>query len=200
MIQRKPANAVGRRQALLERDSTVREGLDAHAGQARARTDDVGSFDGVDHVAAEAHQQAGFIYIIKQLELGLRPRLFDACASSGLTGAQYTALTVLNRRAGITGAELARRSFVRAQTMSSTLQPLLDAGLVRREHDDADHRRIRLYITEKGSEAIAELDPRVMDIEELLVSQLSKRERRQFAEYLRKCRSALDVAGHRNEE
>ena len=199
MTQRKAPAVAGRRQAVLERRPRG-EGDGADIPVADPWRDRVDSFDDVGNVGAGTHEQAGFIYIIKQLELGLRPRLFDACAASGLTGAQYTALTVLTRRSGITGAELARRSFVRAQTMSTTLQPLLDAGLVRREHDEADHRRIRLYITEKGSEAIAVLYPRVMDIEELLVSQLTKKERRQFAEYLRKCRSALDLVGHRIDE
>ena len=51
----------------------------------------------------------GFAYVIKQLELALRRRLMDACRESGLTSAQYTALSVLVRRPGLTSSELAEK-------------------------------------------------------------------------------------------
>lgn len=142
-------------------------------------------------------QFGSFVYVIKQLELALRPRFFEASASAGTTAAQYTALTVLERRPGITSSELARRSFVRAQTMAATMDPLLEAGLVRRERDPLHGRRILLYLTEKGAETVTSLAYRFDELEELLVSDLSPEERAQFADYLRRCRTALDQAGHR---
>jgi DNA-binding MarR family transcriptional regulator len=143
-------------------------------------------------------RHSNFVYVIKQIELGLRPRLFEACAAAGMTAAQYTALTVLARRPGITSSELARRSFVRAQTMAATMDPLLEAGYVRRERDPLHGRRILLYLTDRGADAIAGLAPQIGALEELLVSDLSERERVQFADYLRRCRNALDQAGHRS--
>lgn len=138
-----------------------------------------------------------FVYMIKQLELGLRPRFFEACAAAQLTAAQYTALTVLERRPGITSSELARRSFVRAQTMAATMDPLLEAGYVRRERDPMHGRRILLSLSEKGVDAVTRAAPQFDALEELLVSDLSEKERAQFADYLRRCREALDRAGHR---
>lgn len=139
----------------------------------------------------------GFVYVIKQLELGLRPRFLEACQAGGLTGAQYTALTVLQARPGITSSELARRSFVRAQTMAATVDPLLDAGLVRREADPAHARRMLLFLTPAGERRIAEMSPPIVELEQLLVSGLSDDEQSQFADLLRRCRQALDAAGHR---
>lgn len=139
-----------------------------------------------------------FVYAIKQLELGLRPRFLEASAAAGMTGAQYTALTVLQRRPGITSSELARRSFVRAQTMAATIDPLLDQALVRRELDPTHARRKLLFITEAGEEMIHRLSPPIRDLEELLVAELSPEEREQFADYLRRCRHALGAAGHRS--
>ena len=72
------------------------------------------------------------IYLIKQLELGLRPVLEDAVSREGLSAAQYTALTVLRRRPGLTSSELARRSFVRAQTMAETIAFLMKRDLISR--------------------------------------------------------------------
>lgn len=135
--------------------------------------------------------QTNFTYVIKQLELALRPYINDACAAAGMTTAQYTALTVLEQRPGITSSELARRSFVRAQTMAQTMDPLLEAGLVRRERDPGHARRMLLYLTDQGAAAIAEAAPRVVEMEELLLSGFSESDRVAFADYLRRARRAL---------
>lgn len=142
-------------------------------------------------------RNTNFVYMIKQLELGLRPRFFEACAAAQLSAAQYTAMTVLTRRSGITSSELARRSFVRAQTMAATIDPLLEAGYVRRERDPQHGRRILLSLTDKGVEVVAAASPRFDALEELFVSDLSAQEQDQFADYLRRCRNTLERAGHR---
>lgn len=142
-------------------------------------------------------EQTNFTYVIKQLELALRPHINGVCAAAGLTVAQYTALTVLEQRPGLTSSELARRSFVRAQTMAATVDPLLTGGLVRREQDPQHARRMRLTLTESGAQKIAEVAPRIGALEELIVSELDARERSDFAAYLRHVRHALDAAGPR---
>lgn len=142
-------------------------------------------------------QRTNVVYVIKQLELALRPRFLAACAEAGMTGAQYTALTVLERRPGITSSELARRSFVRAQTMAATVDPLLDAGMVRRERDPQHGRRMLLFLTDAGAQAIAALDPQVAQVEELLLADFDEQERAAFTDLLRRARLALDEYDHR---
>ncbi|KAA9157993.1 MarR family transcriptional regulator [Microbacterium lushaniae] len=136
-------------------------------------------------------EAGGFVYVIKQLELALRPRLEAACAEAGMTAAQFTALTVLRRRPGTTSSDLARRSFVRAQTMAGTLEPLIEQGLVRREPDPQHRRRIRLFLTDAGVQAIDRLEPRVVELEQTLLTDLDEHERALFAEYLRRARHAM---------
>jgi len=142
-------------------------------------------------------QRSTIVYVVKQLELALRPRFLAACAEAGMTGAQYTALTVLERRPGITSSELARRSFVRAQTMAATIDPLLEAGLVRREPDPEHGRRMLLFLTEAGAAAIETLDPQVAGVEELMLADFDADERATFADLLRRARVSLDERGHR---
>lgn len=77
------------------------------------------------------------------------------------------------------------------------MDPLFEAGYVRRESDPLHRRRILLFLTESGAEAVAGLTPRVEAIEDLLESDLSESEREQFGDYLRRARNALDLAGHR---
>lgn len=142
------------------------------------------------------HQRGRSVYGVKQLELALRPRFLAACAQAGMTAAQYTALTVLHHRPGITSSELARRSFVRAQTMAATMDPLLEAGLVRRERDPLHGRRMLLSLTPAGVETLDRLDPQVAQVEELMFTDFDDDERATFERLLGRARHALDVREH----
>jgi len=138
-----------------------------------------------------------FTYVIKQVELALRPHFNAVCSSAGLTPAQYTALTVLERRPGLTSSELARRSFVRAQTMAATIEPLLADGLVSREQDPTHLRRMLLHLTPVGALRLEEIAPRIRAVEDLIVAELDVEDRVEFARYLRSARHSLDAAGPR---
>ena len=142
-------------------------------------------------------EPTNFTYVIKQLELALRPHFNAVCVSVGLTPAQYTALTVLEQRPGLTSSALARRSFVRAQTMAATLEPLLLDGLVRREQDPSHRRRMLLHLTPLGAERLTEIAPRIRAVEKLVVAGLDADAQRDFARYLRSARHSLDASGPR---
>lgn len=131
------------------------------------------------------------IYLIKQVELGVRRPFEDRLARAGIGTPSYTALTVLQRRPGITSSELARRSFVRAQTMAETVNALLAAGLVRREKDPAHGRQMLLFITPEGDERVAALRDDVQQLDAVIASALSPEERTQLIHHLRACRDAL---------
>lgn len=90
------------------------------------------------------------LYLMKQLELAVRARLDDLVRDDGLTALQYTALTVLERHPDLTSAQLARRSFVTAQTMADMVTSLLGRGLVERHRDERDRRRLVLSLTADG--------------------------------------------------
>lgn len=143
-------------------------------------------------------EHSNFVYVIKQLELGLRPLFFEACDKAGITGAQYTALTVLLRHPGVTSSELARRSFVKAQTMAVTLDPLIESGFIRRETQTLNGRKIQLFITQKGEELIEQLSPHIDQLENELVSDLNEIEREQLSDFLRRCRHSLDKTRSEN--
>ncbi|MBU4464667.1 MAG: MarR family transcriptional regulator [Actinobacteria bacterium] len=142
-------------------------------------------------------ESTNFTYVIKQVELALRPYFNEVCVSAGLTPAQYTALTVLERRPGLTSSELARRSFVRAQTMAATIEPLLADGLVRREQDPTHRRRMLLDLTPLGAERLKAVAPRIRAVENLIVAELDEDARQNFARYLRSARHSLDTSGPR---
>jgi DNA-binding MarR family transcriptional regulator len=131
------------------------------------------------------------LYLIKQVELAVRSRLDEVTSTSQLTSLQYTALTVLKRRPGLTSAQLARNSFVRAQTMAQMTSYLETKGLLRRENDPASKRQMLLFLTPKGEEVLSALRAPVAAIEAALVEGLEKRQVDDFRRALRAARESL---------
>jgi DNA-binding MarR family transcriptional regulator len=131
------------------------------------------------------------IYLVKQVEMGVRRPFEDLIAGHGISTAGYTALTVLQNRPGITSSELARRSFVRAQTMAETVAALSESGLVRREKDPDHGRQILLFITESGIERVAALASDVTTLEAHLLDSLAGDEPAILLRALRNVRDAL---------
>ena len=97
--------------------------------------------------AAGHDRDVTLLYLIKQVELAVRQALDDVVAAADLTALQYTALTVLERHPGMTSAELARNSFVRAQSMAEMVTYLLGRGLVTRERDQRNRKQYLLSLS-----------------------------------------------------
>lgn len=114
------------------------------------------------------------IYVLKSLETGLRPAFEKTVGKHGFTAAQYTAMAVLLSRPKITSSELARRSFVRAQSMAGTISPLVERGLVARSQDPANARRLLLQATPQGHAAVAEVQKDVGALEDRLLAGLNE--------------------------
>jgi DNA-binding MarR family transcriptional regulator len=90
------------------------------------------------------------LYLVKQVELAARSRLDDIVRPAGLTALQYTALTVLERHADMSSAQLARHSFVTAQSMADMIAALESRGLIERHRDRIDRRRLVVALTSAG--------------------------------------------------
>jgi len=131
------------------------------------------------------------LYLIKQVELAVRSNLEDVTGVHGLTSLQYTALTVLERRPGLTSAALARNSFVRAQTMAQMITVLEERELIRRDRDLDNRRQYLLSLTEQGQRALDALRGDVEALEARMVSRLTDREVAEMRLALRSCRLAL---------
>jgi DNA-binding MarR family transcriptional regulator len=135
--------------------------------------------------------QSSLLYAVKQVELLVRRHLDDLLRPAGITTVQYTALTVLERRSGLSSAELARASFVTAQSMSDVVAALEAAGLIERHRDGANRRRLELGLTPAGRDLLARLAPAVTQLERLMVSGLADAEVERLRDALGSCRAAL---------
>jgi len=131
------------------------------------------------------------LYLIKQLELAVRSHLDETVRDAGLTALQYTALTVLERHPELTSAQLARNSFVRAQTMAQMITVLDGRGLITRQRDPNSHRQYLLSLTDEGHRVLGQLREPVRGIETEMVEGLADAEITQLRHALHSCRLAL---------
>nr|WP_211177028.1 MarR family transcriptional regulator [Pseudonocardia acidicola] len=131
------------------------------------------------------------MYLVKQLELAIRAVLDDALRPHGLTTPQYTALTVLAHRDGLSSAQLARRSFVTPQTMHELVLLLERNGLVVRSRDTRN-RRVRLvHLTDAGRERMARCASAVTALERRVENTMTGPQLAEFRERLRRAHAAV---------
>ena len=135
-------------------------------------------------------------YVVARLDRALRHEIELCVRPHGLTVAQYTALSVLANRSGLSNSQLARRSYITPQSMSQVLAALEREGLVRRAPDPAHARILRAQVTAKGRRVLALCDEAVDEVESRMVDGLSEAERAQLLASLKHCvrtlRAGLD--------
>jgi DNA-binding MarR family transcriptional regulator len=129
--------------------------------------------------------------MVKQLELAVRSRLDELVRPSGITALQYTALTVLERHDGLSAAQLARDSFVTAQSTADLVRSLESRGLLRREPNPASRRELRILLTDAGRELLALHAQQVRELEDRMVNALTERQTDQFRQSLTRAWQAL---------
>lgn len=136
-------------------------------------------------------RRPSLLYAVKQVELIVRSRLDEVLRDSGITALQYTALTVLARRDGLTSAELARNSFVTPQAMADLVTALERGNHIERRRDPDNRRQLLISLTPTGQELLARYAGPVAAIEERMVAGLDDDDRERFRDYLATARAAL---------
>ncbi|OQD53230.1 MarR family transcriptional regulator [Streptomyces phaeoluteigriseus] len=131
------------------------------------------------------------LYMVKQVELVVRSHLDELVRPSGITALQYTALTVLERHDGLSAAQLARDSFVTAQSIADVVRSLESRGLIRRERNPRNRRELLILLTDEGREVLARHAGPVRELEERMVRDLTDRQAEQFRLALSKAWQAL---------
>jgi DNA-binding MarR family transcriptional regulator len=137
-----------------------------------------------------------FSYMVGRLDRALRHRLDAAVREHGLTVRQYTTLSVLHARAGLSNAQLARRSLMAPQSMSEVLAALVRLGYVSREPEGGRGRVIRTSVTPAGAAALAACDRAVDRLEQELLAGLGAAEREQLLDGLKRCARMLGAGVH----
>lgn len=130
------------------------------------------------------------MYLLNQANQAVRSRLEQELRQLGLTGIQYTVLSIVDSRDGISSAELSRRFFVTPQTMNEVVAGLERRGLLVREESAQNRRVLTGRRTKAGSETLARADRLADQIEADVFGHLSDED---FAELRRLLRLQLDA-------
>lgn len=88
--------------------------------------------------------------MINNLNLLLRKTLDERLKPHNLGGLQYTILTLIRDRDGISSAELSRRFFVTPQTMNESVTALERRGLIARTESEANRRILIARVLPEG--------------------------------------------------
>ncbi|MET7572778.1 MarR family transcriptional regulator [Streptomyces sp. NPDC005492] len=131
------------------------------------------------------------LYMVKQVELVVRSHLDELVKPYGITALQYTALTVLERHDGLSAAQLARDSFVTAQSIADLVRSLEGRGLIRRERNPRNRRELLILLTGEGRELLTDCAEPVRELEERMVRELTAHQSEQFRQALTKAWHAL---------
>jgi DNA-binding MarR family transcriptional regulator len=140
---------------------------------------------------ASAARKTSLLYAVKRLELVVRWHLEDLLKPTGITATQYTALTVLEQHDGLPAAQLARRSFVTAQSTADLVRMLEQRGLITRERNPENRRELSIRLTAAGRKLLAEYADKVEALERRLVGDLTDRQVNELRTSLTKAWRAL---------
>lgn len=119
---------------------------------------------------AEHEHEASLLYIVGRVNHGIRREMHARLAPWKLSAQQYTALSVLETRPGLSNAQLARRTLVTPQSMLEILAKLEERGLVTRAVDPSHALILRAELTEEGRTLLTEAAPAIREIQDELLA------------------------------
>lgn len=138
-------------------------------------------------------------YEIARVERGVRRAIAARVEPHGLTVPQYTAMSILSRRSGLSNSQLARRSYVTPQSMSAVIASLEQRGLIVRRQSP-DHAWVRrTELTAAGHRLLARCEREIEAFEEEMLAVLDAGQRAAFTDALSLVArriEALERAGH----
>lgn len=124
--------------------------------------------------------RTGGLYLLKRAHLAARSVADEALAPRGLSVAQYALLRALEAEPGLSGAELARRNYVSAPTVTGLLTTLERSGLITRVADPQGGRCLLARLTPDGHEMLRCCRLTMEWLEETLLADLGEITREQF--------------------
>jgi DNA-binding MarR family transcriptional regulator len=133
-------------------------------------------------------------FLLKSLHHTLRQTFDETLRKQGveLSFAQFAALFNLHSDPGVTGARLARRALVSAQTMNSALRALERDGYIERRPHPQSRRADSWSLTDAGLEELARARRVGRTIFARMLGTFDAKEIAAFEDYLRRCIRALD--------
>jgi DNA-binding MarR family transcriptional regulator len=150
----------------------------------------------VAQVAPEESARApSLIYVVGRVNQGITRELRAVLREWDLSVQEYTSLSVLELRPGLSNAQLARRALVTPQSMLEILAKLENRGLVHRKTDPEHGRVIRNELSKRGQQLLVIAAPKVDQLQDRIFAGLSEAQRRSVTAALSTAMSRLSTRG-----
>lgn len=131
-------------------------------------------------------------YVVGRLDRTLRRTIEGGLTPLGVTLTQFTTLTVIARRAGLSNAQLARRALVTPQAMQQVLAALTEKGFVRRTADPTHQGILLTSLTSAGEALVTAGEAVIEGVEARMLAGIPRNRQQEFLDDLRGCVSHLD--------
>jgi DNA-binding MarR family transcriptional regulator len=135
--------------------------------------------------------QPTLLYLIGRIDRVVRRAIDDVARAHDLSVNQYTTLSVLDHRSGLSNAQLARRSLVSPQSANEVLLALEQRGLVRRRAHPDHGRILQARLTAKGRRTLAACDAQVREVEAAMLKALDAKQQKAMRQALLSCIHSL---------
>ncbi len=132
-------------------------------------------------------------YRLKQTQHILRLHMDEALRYLNLTTPQYAVLSHLELREGISNPELARVSFITAQTMHAIVSNLEKRNLLKRTSDLQHGRMLRTELTTQGLEVVQEAHKIIKKVENRMTRTMIDKDKMLLIELLATCFDNLNA-------
>jgi DNA-binding MarR family transcriptional regulator len=117
------------------------------------------------------------VYAVGRVNQGIRRELRRRLAEWNLSVPEFTALSILERRPGLSNAQLARRTMVTPQSMIEILAVLESRALVHRTVDPDHARILRAELTREGASVLSAATPAILDIQDEMLRDVPESQR-----------------------
>lgn len=118
-------------------------------------------------------------------------RIYTLLATLELYPGQHHLLMQLGRLDGISQAELAKRLMIKPSTLTVMVGRMARLGLFIKKQDELDKRVLRIYLTEKGKNALTEAHLRMDQVEKETFEGFSEEELVQFGRFAQRMKLNL---------
>jgi len=115
----------------------------------------------------------------------------DRIDQYGVTLGLWPFLRALWESDGLTQRELSEKVRMKGPTTVAALNKLEDKGLVRRQNNKNDARKINVFLTPEGRKIYRKVIPEVETVNRQVLSELSEREQAAFKDMIRRMRNSV---------
>jgi len=123
-------------------------------------------------------------YLVRQANVAVRAAMEKALADLDVTPPQFAVLTMIVAYPGLSGADLARLTFLTPQTINVIVRNLVRAGLVEKTAHAVHGRILRLGATPRGEALLRRCRARVQDVEARIAGLLGREEEKVVRRWL----------------